>query len=129
MPALIAGIVIGSFASRRGSRLQGNLAMAIFVGCAPFQCLKLPRTAPQAPAPPAAIKLDTKLLAACNGKYVIPPDNMFGPEGTKVTVSRNGDHLVWQAVGGNAIEGALELVPESETNFFLKNQCRAIDLH
>src|SRR4029450_3378467 len=48
-PALIAGTVIGWVASRRGSRLQGDIAMAIFVGCAPFQCLALPRTAPEGP--------------------------------------------------------------------------------
>src|SRR5215212_395986 len=35
-PALIVGILIGWVASRRGSRLQGDIAMAIFVGCAPF---------------------------------------------------------------------------------------------
>ena len=34
-PALIVGIVIGWVAARRGSRLQGDIAMAIFVG-APF---------------------------------------------------------------------------------------------
>ena len=39
---------------------------------------------------------------------------------TKVTIRRNGDHLVWQAFGRNALPGALDLYPESETNFFLK---------
>ena len=116
-PALIAGIVIGWFASRRGSRLQGNIAMAIFVGCAPFQCLKLPRTAPEVPK--QIIKLDATLLDACIGKYEIA-DNVFGRSGTKVTILRNGDQLIWQAVGGMALPGALDLYPESETNFFLK---------
>jgi hypothetical protein len=119
-PALIAGLVIGWFASHRGSRLQGNIAMAIFVGCAPFQCLELPRTAHEALKPHIAIKLDAKLLDACVGEYEIAPDNMFGRSGTKVTILRNGDHLVSQAVGGNAIEGDLDLYPESEINFFLK---------
>ena len=117
MPALIAGVVIGWFAARRGSRLQGNIAMAIFVGCAPFQCLELPRTAPEAPK--HIIKLDAKLLDAYIGKYEIA-DDVFGRSGTKVTISRNGDHLIWQAVGGMALPGALDLYPESETNFFLK---------
>ena len=117
MPALIAGVFIGWFAARRGSRLQGNIAMAIFVGIAPFQCLELPRTAPEVPK--HIIKLDAKFLDACIGKYEIA-DDVFGRSGTKVTILRNGDHLIWQAVGGMALPGALDLYPESETNFFLK---------
>jgi hypothetical protein len=118
-PALIAGVVIGWVAARRGSRLQGDIAMAIIVGCVPFQCLEPPRTAPQAPTPHIAIKLDAKLLDACVGQYEIAPNQLFGT-GTKVTIWRNGDHLVWQAFGGNVSPGALDLYPESETNFFLK---------
>jgi hypothetical protein len=118
-PALIAGTVIGWVAARRGSRLQGDIAMAIFVGCAPFQCLELPRTAPEGPKQHDIIKLDAKLLDACIGEYEIAPDNVFGT-GTKVTISRNRDHLVWQAFGGDGLPGALDLYPESETNFFLK---------
>jgi len=119
MPALIAGIVIGWVAARRGSRLQGDIAMAIFVGCAPFQCLEPPRTAHQAPTPHMVIKLDAKLLGACVGEYEIAPDNVF--PGTKVTIRRNGDHLVWQAFGKGALQFASDLYPESETNFFLKS--------
>jgi hypothetical protein len=118
-PALIVGLLIGWFAARRGSRLQGDIAIAIFLGCAPFQCLELPRTAPRAPTPHIAIKLDAKLLDACVGEYEIVPDNVFGI-GTKVTIRRNGDHLVWQAFGREALQDALDLYPESETNFFLK---------
>ncbi len=118
-PALVVGFVIGWFAVRRGSRLQGDIAMAIFLGCAPFQCLELPRTSPQAATPHIAIKLDAKLLDACIGEYEIAPDNVF-LTGTKVTIWRNGDHLVWRAFGKSALPGALELYPESETNFFLK---------
>jgi pimeloyl-ACP methyl ester carboxylesterase len=118
-PALIAGIVIGWVAARRGPRLQGDIAMAIFLGCVPFQCLELPRTAPQAPTPHNIIKLDAKLLDACIGEYEIAPDNVLRT-GTKVTIRRNGDHLVWQAFRGEALRGALDLYPESETNFFLK---------
>jgi hypothetical protein len=94
--------------------------MAIFVGCAPFQCLELPRMAHEVQKPHIAVKLDAKLLDDCIGEYEIAPDNMFGRSGTKVVISRKGDHLVWQAVSGDAIEGALNLYPESETNFFLK---------
>jgi hypothetical protein len=118
-PALIAGIVIGWVASRRGSRLQGDIAMAIFVGCAAFQCLQPPRKPPEVPIPHDIIKLDAKLLGACVGEYEMAPDNVFGT-GTKLTIRRNGDHLVWQAFGGDALPGALDLYPESETNFFLK---------
>jgi hypothetical protein len=57
-PALIAGTVIGWIGARRGSRLQGDVAMAIIVGCAAVQWLKLPRTAPEVPKPHIAIKLD-----------------------------------------------------------------------
>jgi hypothetical protein len=119
MPALIAGIVIGRVAARRGSRLQGDIAMAIFVGCAPFQCLQPPRRAPQAPTPHIAIKLEAKLLDACVGQYEFAPDNVFFT-GLKVTIWRNGDHLVLQAFGRSGSQGALDVYPESETNFFLK---------
>jgi alpha-beta hydrolase superfamily lysophospholipase len=119
-PALIVGIVIGWFAARRGSRLQGDIAMAIFVGCAPFQCLEPPRTAPQAPTQHRAIKLDAKLLDVCIGEYEIAPNSAF--PGTKVTIRQNGDHLVWQAFGRrSALQFASDLYPESETNFFLKD--------
>jgi hypothetical protein len=93
--------------------------MAIFVGCTAFQCLALPRTAPEGPKQHAVIKLDTKLLDVCIGEYEIAPDNVLG-SGTKVTIRRIGDHLVWQAFGGEALRGALDLYPESETNFLLK---------
>ncbi|HXT41958.1 MAG TPA: alpha/beta fold hydrolase [Candidatus Angelobacter sp.] len=116
-PALIAGIVIAWFASRQGSRLQGDIAMAIFLGCL-FQCLKPPRMAPLAPTPHAAIKLDARLLDACIGEYEIVPDNVFDT-GATVTIRRKGDHLVWQLFWDNAWQSPLDLYPESETNFFL----------
>jgi len=60
------------------------------------------------------------LVQACVGKYEIAPDNVFGI-GTKVTIRRKGDHLVWQAFGRCVSQRALDLYPESETNFFLKH--------
>ncbi len=39
-PALIVGTIVGWVAGRRGSRLQGDIAMAIFVGFVSFQCLQ-----------------------------------------------------------------------------------------
>jgi hypothetical protein len=90
MPALIAGLAIAWFASRHGSRLQGDIAMAIFLSCAPFQCWKPIRTAPPAATPHTAIKLDAKLLDACIGEYGIVPDNVFDT-GAKVTIRRKGE--------------------------------------
>jgi hypothetical protein len=121
MPALIVGILIGWMAARRGSRLQGDIAMAIFVGCAPFQCVEPPRTAPQVSTPHIAIKLDAQLLDACVGEYEMTPDNVFGI-GAKVTIRRDGDHLVWEAFGGNTLPGGLDFYPESETTFFHKGR-------
>jgi alpha-beta hydrolase superfamily lysophospholipase len=118
-PALIVGSLIGWVAARRGSQLQGDIAMAIFVGCAPFQCLELPRTAPQVSTPHIAIKLDATLLDACVGEYEMAPDNNYGT-GAKVTIRREGDHLVWQAFMENAWRSALDLYSESETVFFFK---------
>ncbi|HEY1717747.1 MAG TPA: hypothetical protein VGH42_05555 [Verrucomicrobiae bacterium] len=70
--------------------------------------------------PPAFVKLDAKLLDACIGEYVIAPDSVFYADGAKVTIRREGDHLVWQGVGRAALPGALDVYPESETNFFVK---------
>jgi hypothetical protein len=39
--------------------------------------------------------------------------------GAKLTIRRNGDHLVWQTLG-IFLSRAFDLYPESETNFFLK---------
>ena len=117
-PALIAGVVIGWFAARRGSRLQGDIAMAIFLGCAPFQCLELPRTAPETLAAHTAIKLDAKLLDACVGEYEFPPDNAFWLK-WKMTIRRQGDQLVEQITKKNKSYPAVEIYPESETNFFV----------
>jgi hypothetical protein len=118
-PALLAGVVIGWFAARRGSRLQGDIAMAIFLGCAPFQCLELPRTAPEVPTPHIAIKLEAKLLDACVGEYKYPPDNGFWLE-WKLTIRRQGDQLVEQITVKNNSHAAVEIYPESETNFFAR---------
>jgi hypothetical protein len=113
-PVLIVVIVIGWVAARRGSRLQGDIAMAIFVALLAVQAMGRVRAAPQASTPHIAIKLDAKLLDACVGEYEIMPDNVYGT-GAKVTIRRKGDHLVWQG-----FRGALDLYPESATKFFFK---------
>ena len=117
-PALIAGAVIAWFASRRGPRLQGDIAMAIFLGCAPFQCLELPRTAPETLAPHTAINLDATLLDACVGEYDFPPDNAYWLK-WKMTIRRQGDQLVEQITTKNKSYPAVEIYPESKTNFFV----------
>ena len=74
---------------------------------------------PEPPKPRVAIKLDTKLLDACVGHYEFAPDAVL-PSGAKLTISREGDQLVWQAWGEYATPGAIDIYPESETNFFIK---------
>jgi hypothetical protein len=71
------------------------------------------------PKPHVAIKLDAKLLDAIVGHYEFAPDTVL-PSGAKLTISREGDQLIWQAWGENATRGATDIYPESETNFFIK---------
>ncbi len=83
---------------------------------------KISDTPPKPPEPPkplVAIKLDTKLLDAAVGQYEFAPNAAF-PTGAKMTIWREGDQLVGQASGKNALQGAFDIYPQSETNFFLK---------
>ena len=57
-----------------------------------------PPKVPETLKPRVAIKLDTKLLDACVGHYEFAPDAVL-PSGAKLTISREGDQLVWQAWG------------------------------
>jgi CubicO group peptidase (beta-lactamase class C family) len=89
---------------------------------AEFSLAKISDQSPKVPEPPkprVAIKLDIKLLDACVGHYEFAPDAAL-PAGAKLTISREGDQLVWQAWGENATRGAIDIYPESETNFFIK---------
>jgi len=123
-PVLVAGTVIGWIAARRGSRLQGDIAMAIFVGCTAFQTMEPPRTAPEVPKPHIAIKLDAKLLDAYVGQYKFPSDNIFFIE-WKLTIRRQDDQLIGQeSTVKNKIFAAFEIYPESETNFVFKTNSR-----
>jgi hypothetical protein len=126
-PALIAGTVAGWIAARRRSRLQGDIAMAIIVGCTAFQGMQPPRTAPEAPKPHMAIKLDAKLLDACVGQYEFPPDNRF-LVGVKRTIRREGDHLGGETTVMNKSYDTFEAYPESETNFFFKTSWSRVDI-
>lgn len=117
-PALIVGTAIDWIASRRGSRLQGDIAMAIFLGWVAFQGFKLPAMAAEVPKPHLAIKLDIKLLDACVGQYEFPPENYMGGTGTKLTIWRQGDQLRGQFAAKDMSYDVFDLCPESETNFF-----------
>jgi hypothetical protein len=127
IPFLVAGTVAGWSAARRGSRRQGDIAMAIVVGCTAVQLGKPPRTVPEALQPHIAVKLDTKLLDACAGQYEFPPDNrVLVP--VKRTIRRRGDQLRGELSVMNKTYDTFEIYPESETNFFFKASWPKLDM-
>jgi hypothetical protein len=69
--------------------------------------------------PRVAIKLDPELLDVFVGHYEFAPSAVHAT-GIKVKVWREADQLLWQERGENAIPGAVELYPESQTSFFTK---------
>ena len=78
-----------------------------------------PPKAPEPLKPPVVIKLDPKLLDAIVGHYEFAP-NAMSPTGLKLKIWREGDQLVTQVWGENALIGAFDIYSESETNFFIK---------
>jgi hypothetical protein len=76
-----------------------------------------PPKAPEPPNPSVAIVLDGKRLDACVGRYEFAPNTAY-PTGIKLTIRREGDQLVGQEWGQNTLQGAFDIYPESETNFF-----------
>jgi CubicO group peptidase (beta-lactamase class C family) len=78
-----------------------------------------PSPVPEPIRPRVAVRLDPKLLDAVVGHYEVAPKAPF-PTGGKVTIWREGDQLECQVVSENAIHGAFDIYPESETNFFIK---------
>jgi CubicO group peptidase (beta-lactamase class C family) len=76
-----------------------------------------PPKAPNPPNPSIAIALDAKHLDACVGRYEFAPNAAY-PTGMKLTIRREGDRLVGQEWGQNTLQGAFDIYPESETNFF-----------
>jgi hypothetical protein len=78
-----------------------------------------PPHAPEPVKPRVALKLDTKFLDAVVGRYEFAPKAPF-PAGGKVTIWREGEQLLCQVRGENAIRGAFDIYPESETCFFIK---------
>jgi len=111
---LLVGTILGVIATHRGSRLDGNIAIAIVVGCS--LCLFHRPSYNLAVPPRVLIKLDTKPLDACVGQYEFAPAAAL-PSGWKLTIRREGDQLIAQARGRNAFRGAFHVYPESETNF------------
>jgi hypothetical protein len=77
-----------------------------------------PPKAPEPPKPNVAIVLDAKYLDACVGDYEFAPDTAY-PTGMKLTFWREGDQLVGRASGENTLQGAFDVYPASETNFFI----------
>ena len=77
-----------------------------------------PPKAPEPPRRPLVVKLETKLLDACVGRYEFAPSTA-SPTGVKMAIWREGDHLVGQLWGENVTPGAIDIYPESETKFFL----------
>ncbi len=83
---------------------------------------KLSNQPPQIPKPSkplVAIKLAANLLDACVGHYEFAADSAH-PAGMKLTVWREGDQLVGQAWGRDTLQGAFDIYPKSDTNFFIK---------
>jgi len=119
MMPLLAGAVIGGIATRVGSRRDGDIAMAIIVGCGFFQRWQPPKIVPEPVQTHSAIKLDTKLLDASVGQYEFAADNSVW-EPFRFKVWRQADHLVGQAWDTNPLGTAFDFYPESSTNFFLK---------
>jgi CubicO group peptidase (beta-lactamase class C family) len=73
----------------------------------------------KSPRPHVAVRLDTKLLDAVVGKYEFGSNDAY-PDGIKLEIWREGDRLVGQAWGRNLVQGAFDIYPESETDFFSK---------
>jgi pimeloyl-ACP methyl ester carboxylesterase len=118
-PALFVGTIVGMFASFRGSRQSGDVAMALIVGCGLCQLGNTPRAIPESTKVHQFIKLDAKLCDACVGQYEFALDNVFRSP-ANVKIWRKGDQMFEQATGRRVLLGAHEIFPESETNFFLK---------
>jgi len=111
---LLVGTILGMIATHCGSRLDGNIAIALVVGCSlclfhrPSYNLEVP--------PRVLIKLDAKLLDAYVGQYEFVPNAVFR-WGMKLNIQRQGDQLIAQFQGRNIFRDAFHIYPESETNF------------
>jgi CubicO group peptidase (beta-lactamase class C family) len=87
-----------------------------------FSYDKISDQPPEAPEPRklhTAIKLDTKLLDAVVGDYEFAHGAGL-PAGMKLSIWQDGNQLTGQVWGENALKGAFDIYPESETKFFVK---------
>ncbi|MGO8697519.1 MAG: alpha/beta fold hydrolase [Limisphaerales bacterium] len=83
--------------------------------------IKLSSQVPKLLKPHVAIKLDTRLLDAVVGQYEFAPSAATRPfTGMNLKIWREGGRLSGQTRGENTIQGAFDIYPESETNFFIK---------
>jgi len=110
---LLVGTILGVIATHRGSRLDGNIVIAIVAGCS--LCLFHRPSYHDVPTR-VLIKLNRKLLDAYVGQYEFAPDAAFR-SGMKLTIRRQGDQLIAQAQGRGVFRDAFHIYPESETNF------------
>jgi CubicO group peptidase (beta-lactamase class C family) len=99
-----------------------------------FSYERISDQAPEALKPPVTIKLDPRLYDDYVGRYEFAPDGLF-PDGINLTIRRQGDQLAAEASDKNGSLGAMDIYPESETNFFFtigvhlvfnKNEKRAV---
>ncbi len=118
-PAILVGALVGTIATIRGTRFSGDVAMALIIGGGLFQLGNAPRMAPEPHESHHFIKLDAKSCDAIVGQYEFPPDNIFRT-GAEVKIWREGERMMLQATGKRVLQGAHEIFPESETNFFLQ---------
>ena len=79
-----------------------------------------PPNAPEPIEPRLVRKLDSKDLDSYVGHYEFAPHAMALPAGMELTIWREGDQLIAQAKGQDAVQGPFEIFPEAETCFFLK---------
>lgn len=77
-----------------------------------------PPTPPEPPKPCLPITLDARHLDAFVGHYDFAPTPSY-PTGMRLTIWREGDQMFGQASGENTLQGAFDICPASETNFFI----------
>ena len=109
--ARVSGLPV-IFSKGTGGRISG---LTVQLGGEAFYYTRISDQPPKLSEPakmPVAIRLPTKLLDACVGHYE------FATNGMKLTLWREGDHLVSQAWVEDDTDGYVDVYPESETKFF-----------
>jgi serine-type D-Ala-D-Ala carboxypeptidase/endopeptidase len=80
-----------------------------------------PPKALEPPKPHIAVRLDSKLLDDCVGRYEFAPNAAYAT-GMNLTIRREGGRLIGQerGEGEKVLRGAFDIYSESETSFFIK---------